>query len=273
MLASLYHQQKQYDKELSLLNTPIKDRDSIPQLINCLGALGRKEEALQLAKEAISIFSYYDYEDEIVEYVVSSFSSLNSLLEFFYSLDHKSSAMANIIEKKIRSNGDQEILSEFLAYKYSCTYDGKDAVSLYREIKEICKDDSARILSEIKKNPQSDKDLFILIEERELKLVAKVLANYSYGGPFSYLTLDEIAICLEKEYPGEVAEYYLRKAESRIESRKSTLYEGAVASIMEAKRIAGEYGIGEIVDNRVSDIKRMHSRKSSLMFLINSEGL
>ena len=71
----------------------------------------------------------------------------------------------------------------------------------------------------------------------------------------------------------EVIEYHIRKALSRIESRKSTLYEGAVEALKKAKFIAYENGFGFIVDSRIAEIKRMHSRKSSLMFWMNKEGL
>ena len=129
------------------------------------------------------------------------------------------------------------------------------------------------IFDEIKNNPKEDKDLAILLCEGEKGTVAKAIEKYEYSSSFSYLYLDDIAETLKYDYPKEVVEYHIRKALSRIESRKSTLYEGAVEALKKAKFIAYESGFGFIVDSRIEEIKRMHSRKSSLMFWMNKEGL
>ena len=129
------------------------------------------------------------------------------------------------------------------------------------------------IFDEIKKNPKEDKDLAVLLYEGEKWTVAKAIEKYEYSSSFSYLYLDDIAETLKYDYPKEVIEYHIRKALSRIESRKSTLYEGAVEALKKAKFIAYENGFGFIVDSRIAEIKRMHSRKSSLMFWMNKEGL
>ena len=202
-------------------------------------------------------------------YIVSSFTSLDTLLEFYYH-HNDSFGISTYVEERVRESGNPEILSDFLVSKFISE---NNAVELYKEIKGLSPEKAKDIFDEIKKNPKEDKDLAVLLYEGEEWTVAKAIEKYEYSSSFSYLYLDDIAETLKYDYPKEVIEYHIRKALSRIESRKSTLYEGAVEALKKAKFIAYENGFGFIVDSRIVEIKRMHSRKSSLMFWMNKEGL
>ena len=270
MLAVVYHHRKNYERELEVLNIINRDRNCVMYRIKCLEALGRKEEAIEYARDSLNTFSFLD--DDVLEYIVSSFTSLDTLLEFYYH-HNDSFGISTYVEERVRVSGNPEILSDFLVSKFKRVISENNAVELYKEIKGISPEKAKEIFDEIKNNPKEDKDLAILLCEGEKGTVAKAIEKYEYSSSFSYLYLDDIAETLKYDYPKEVVEYHIRKALSRIESRKSTLYEGAVEALKKAKFIAYESGFGFIVDSRIEEIKRMHSRKSSLMFWMNKEGL
>ena len=193
-------------------------------------------------------------------------------MEFYYH-HNDSFGISTYVEERVKESGDTEILSDFLVSKFKRVISENNAVELYKEIKGLSPEKAKDIFDEIKKNPKEDKDLAVLLYEGEEWTVAKAIEKYEYSSSFSYLYLNDIAETLKYDYPKEVIEYHIRKALSRIESRKSTLYEGAVEALKKAKFIAYENGFGFIVDSRIAEIKRMHSRKSSLMFWMNKEGL
>lgn len=269
MLAVVYHHRKSYERELEVLNTISRDRECIKYCIKyrikCLEALGKREEAIEYAKESQIL------DDDIIEYIVASFTSLDSLLDYYYNLEYPS-FFYGYVEKRVRESGDPEILSDFLVSRLKWGVSANDAVELYKEIKGLSPEKAKDIFDEIKKNPSGDKDLAILLYEGEKEAIVKAMVKDTYSS-FWFLYLDDIAETLKYDYPKEVVEYHIRKALSRIESRKSTLYEGAVKALKKAKLIAYENGFEVIVDSRIAEIKRMHSRKSYLMFWMNEEGL
>ena len=65
MLATVYHHRKQYERELEVLDIINRDRNCVMYRIKCLEALGRKEEAIEYARDSLNTFSFLD--DDVLE--------------------------------------------------------------------------------------------------------------------------------------------------------------------------------------------------------------
>ena len=143
MLAVVYHHRKNYERELEVLNIINRDRNCVMYRIKCLEALGRKEEAIEYARDSLNTFSFLD--DDVLEYIVSSFTSLDTLLEFYYH-HNDSFGISTYVEERVRESGNPEILSDFLVSKFKRVISENNAVELYKEIKGL--------------SPEKAKDIF-----------------------------------------------------------------------------------------------------------------
>ena len=97
-------------------------------------------------------------------YIVSSFTSLDTLLEFYYH-HNDSFGISTYVEERVRESGNPEILSDFLVSKFKRVISENNAVELYKEIKGL--------------SPEKAKDIFDILAD---------IAKYNYFDFDDYAT-------------------------------------------------------------------------------------